>query len=148
MNLRSIRFGEGGRCAVQSFVAEDRGHGSLRLSDGDAGLETSEGDHPPNACVGGACLIAPPFALDAIRKGTWQEEILRVAWREIGEARFGDADNGDRNVVEMYGAADDGAIAAKGMLPVGVSQLNGGGGGRSIVRRGERATDEGVNAES
>src|SRR5690348_1535423 len=118
MNLRRVSFGEGRGGAVQSFVAENCGHGSLRLSDGNTGLEASEGDDPPDICVRRARLIAPPFALDAVGERTRQEEILRVAGREIGEVRFSDADDGDGNVVEMHGSSDEGAVAAKSALPV------------------------------
>ena len=85
----------------------------MRLADGNAGLETAEHDDPPIGGVGEAILVAPPFAADAICEGERHEEIQRLAGREIGEMRVGDADNRGGGAVEANGPADGGGAAPK-----------------------------------
>ena len=131
--------------SVQHFVVEEDGEGCLRLRERRADFEAPDDREPPETRV--ALAILPALGIgDALRGGEREPNVVIAAGSDSGEARLSDAYDGEGDVIEFDGAADDVARAAEGALPVTVIEDGDGRGGRSVVARLQHAAGGGWHA--
>src|SRR5580704_1273569 len=106
---------------VKHFISENSADCGLCLGQRHFRFQAANNCQPPENRFILAILPTRRIA-DSRAIGERNPNVVAASRRDSGEARFGYADDGKRNIVQLDGAADDVARAAECALPVSIIQ--------------------------